>query len=148
MISTAWFVSLQHQCSVQSGLCHYSTCIQYTQVCVSAASVIDILRFVSLQHHCSVQSGLCHSSTCSAQSGLYHCSTGVHYSPVYFGAVLVFSAVSPQQDDLWLSGPPPGQRAERAGGGDRTPDRRKPADLRADSIATMPLVPRKQENIE
>ncbi|GFO03620.1 hypothetical protein PoB_003012500 [Plakobranchus ocellatus] len=40
---------------------------------------------------------------------------------------------SPQQGDLRLSGLPPGQGA---GGGARTRDRRVPADLRADSLAT------------
>ncbi|GFO29141.1 hypothetical protein PoB_005564600 [Plakobranchus ocellatus] len=40
---------------------------------------------------------------------------------------------SPQQGDLRLSGPPSGQGA---GGGARTRDRRVPADLRADSLAT------------
>ncbi|GFO37238.1 hypothetical protein PoB_006374300 [Plakobranchus ocellatus] len=43
---------------------------------------------------------------------------------------------SPQQGDLKLSGPPSGQGA---GGGDRTRDRRVPADLRADSLATALL---------
>ncbi|GFO06161.1 hypothetical protein PoB_003266600 [Plakobranchus ocellatus] len=42
---------------------------------------------------------------------------------------------SPQQGDLRLSGPPSGQGA---GGGARTRDRRDPADLRADSLATLP----------
>ncbi|GFO49094.1 hypothetical protein PoB_007559900 [Plakobranchus ocellatus] len=42
---------------------------------------------------------------------------------------------SPQQGDLRLSGPPSGQGA---GGGARTRDRRIPADLRADSLATVP----------
>ncbi|GFN76900.1 hypothetical protein PoB_000340600 [Plakobranchus ocellatus] len=42
---------------------------------------------------------------------------------------------SPQQGDLRLSGPPSGQDA---GGGARTRDRRVPADLRADSLATVP----------
>ncbi|GFO11915.1 hypothetical protein PoB_003842000 [Plakobranchus ocellatus] len=41
---------------------------------------------------------------------------------------------SPQQGDLRLSGPPPGQGA---GSGARTRDRRVPADLRADSQATV-----------
>ncbi|GFO23700.1 hypothetical protein PoB_005020500 [Plakobranchus ocellatus] len=41
---------------------------------------------------------------------------------------------SPQQGDLRLSGPPSGQGA---GSGARTRDRRVPADLRADSQATM-----------
>ncbi|GFN96428.1 hypothetical protein PoB_002293400 [Plakobranchus ocellatus] len=41
---------------------------------------------------------------------------------------------SPQQGDLRLSGPPSGQGA---GGGARTRDRRVPADLRADSLATV-----------
>ncbi|GFN95812.1 hypothetical protein PoB_002231800 [Plakobranchus ocellatus] len=45
---------------------------------------------------------------------------------------------SPQQGDLRLSGPPSGQDA---GGGARTRDRRVPADLRADSLATVPPTP-------
>ncbi|GFO04089.1 hypothetical protein PoB_003059400 [Plakobranchus ocellatus] len=47
---------------------------------------------------------------------------------------------SPQQGDLRLSGPPSGQDA---GSGARTGDRRVPADLRADSQATvLPTPPR------
>ncbi|GFO29738.1 hypothetical protein PoB_005624300 [Plakobranchus ocellatus] len=42
---------------------------------------------------------------------------------------------SPQQGDLRLSGSPSGQGA---GGGNRTRDKRFPADLGADSLATMP----------
>ncbi|GFN89541.1 hypothetical protein PoB_001604700 [Plakobranchus ocellatus] len=45
---------------------------------------------------------------------------------------------SPQQGDHRLSGPPSGQGA---GGGARTCDRRVPADLRADSLATVPPTP-------
>ncbi|GFN87782.1 hypothetical protein PoB_001428800 [Plakobranchus ocellatus] len=45
---------------------------------------------------------------------------------------------SPQQGDLRLSGPPSGQDA---GGGAQTRDRRVPADLRADSLATVPPTP-------
>ncbi|GFN75936.1 hypothetical protein PoB_000244200 [Plakobranchus ocellatus] len=44
----------------------------------------------------------------------------------------------PQQGDLRLSGPPSGQDA---GGGARTRDRRVPADLRADTLATVPPTP-------
>ncbi|GFO07997.1 hypothetical protein PoB_003450200 [Plakobranchus ocellatus] len=44
----------------------------------------------------------------------------------------------PQQGDLRLSGPPSGQGA---GGGAQTRDRRVPADLRADSLATVPPTP-------
>ncbi|GFN92280.1 short transient receptor potential channel 6 [Plakobranchus ocellatus] len=44
----------------------------------------------------------------------------------------------PQQDDLRLSGLTSGQSA---GGGARTRDRRVPADLRADSLATVPPTP-------
>ncbi|GFN96143.1 LOW QUALITY PROTEIN: hypothetical protein PoB_002264900 [Plakobranchus ocellatus] len=43
-------------------------------------------------------------------------------------------APRPQQGDLRLSGPPSGQGADD---GARTPDRRFPADLRADSLATV-----------
>ncbi|GFO30512.1 hypothetical protein PoB_005701700 [Plakobranchus ocellatus] len=46
--------------------------------------------------------------------------------------------VSPQQGDLRLSGPPSGQGA---GVGARTRGRRVPADLRADSLATVPPTP-------
>ncbi|GFO26743.1 hypothetical protein PoB_005324800 [Plakobranchus ocellatus] len=46
--------------------------------------------------------------------------------------------VSSQQDDIRLSGPPPGQGA---GVGARTRDRRVPADLRANSLATVPPTP-------
>ncbi|GFO01116.1 hypothetical protein PoB_002762100 [Plakobranchus ocellatus] len=42
---------------------------------------------------------------------------------------------SPQQGDLRLSGPPSGQGA---GGGARTSNRNVSADLRADSLATVP----------
>ncbi|GFO33117.1 hypothetical protein PoB_005962200 [Plakobranchus ocellatus] len=49
--------------------------------------------------------------------------------------------VGPQQGDLRLSGPPSGQGA---GSGARTRDRRVPADLRADSQATvLPTPPHK-----
>ncbi|GFN75090.1 transporter [Plakobranchus ocellatus] len=44
----------------------------------------------------------------------------------------------PQQDDFRLSGPPSGQGT---GGGARIRDRRVPADLRADSLATEPPKP-------
>ncbi|GFN86294.1 hypothetical protein PoB_001280000 [Plakobranchus ocellatus] len=44
----------------------------------------------------------------------------------------------PQQGDLRLSGPPSGQGA---GSGARTRDKRVPADLRADSLATVPPTP-------
>ncbi|GFO43302.1 hypothetical protein PoB_006980700 [Plakobranchus ocellatus] len=42
---------------------------------------------------------------------------------------------SPEQDDLRLSGPPQGQGT---GGGARTRDRRVPADLRTDSLTSVP----------
>ncbi|GFN85888.1 hypothetical protein PoB_001239400 [Plakobranchus ocellatus] len=42
---------------------------------------------------------------------------------------------SPQQSDYRLSGSPSGQST---GGGARTCDRRLPADIRADSLATVP----------
>ncbi|GFO24839.1 hypothetical protein PoB_005134400 [Plakobranchus ocellatus] len=41
----------------------------------------------------------------------------------------------PQQGDLKLSGPPSGQGA---GGGAQTRDRSIPADIRADSLVTVP----------
>ncbi|GFO17064.1 hypothetical protein PoB_004356900 [Plakobranchus ocellatus] len=44
----------------------------------------------------------------------------------------------PQQGDLRLSGPPSSQDA---GGGAQTRDRRVPADLRADSLGTVPPTP-------
>ncbi|GFN88168.1 hypothetical protein PoB_001467400 [Plakobranchus ocellatus] len=46
----------------------------------------------------------------------------------------------PQQGDLWLSDLPPGQGA---GDGARTHDRRIPADIRADLLATVPPTPRR-----
>ncbi|GFO50638.1 hypothetical protein PoB_007714300 [Plakobranchus ocellatus] len=55
------------------------------------------------------------------------------YSQVQFGVG------SPQQGDLRLSGPPSGQGASS---GARTRDRRVPADLRADSQATVLPTPR------
>ncbi|GFN86133.1 hypothetical protein PoB_001263900 [Plakobranchus ocellatus] len=50
-----------------------------------------------------------------------------------------------QEGDLRLSGPPSGQGT---GGGARTYDERVPADLRADSLATVPLMPqlKQQDN--
>ncbi|GFN91033.1 hypothetical protein PoB_001753900 [Plakobranchus ocellatus] len=45
---------------------------------------------------------------------------------------------TPQQGDLRLSGPPSGQGA---GGGAQTRDRKVPANLRADSLSTMPPMP-------
>ncbi|GFN87591.1 hypothetical protein PoB_001409700, partial [Plakobranchus ocellatus] len=45
---------------------------------------------------------------------------------------------SPQQGDLRFTGPPSGQGA---GGGVRTRDRQVSADLRADSLATVPPMP-------
>ncbi|GFO34219.1 hypothetical protein PoB_006072400 [Plakobranchus ocellatus] len=50
---------------------------------------------------------------------------------------------SPQQGDLRLSGPPSGQGA---GSGARTRDRRVPADLRADSQATVLPTPPYRDN--
>ncbi|GFO43861.1 hypothetical protein PoB_007036600 [Plakobranchus ocellatus] len=55
--------------------------------------------------------------------------------PVRLGFLYI---ASPQQGDLRLSGPPSGQGA---GGGARTRDRMVPADLRADSLATVPPTP-------
>ncbi|GFN73924.1 hypothetical protein PoB_000043000 [Plakobranchus ocellatus] len=49
---------------------------------------------------------------------------------------------NPQQGDLRLSGPPSGQGA---GGGARTRDRMVPADLRADSLATVPPTPPEED---
>ncbi|GFO18174.1 hypothetical protein PoB_004467900 [Plakobranchus ocellatus] len=51
------------------------------------------------------------------------------------GGVMEIDLARPQQGDLRLSGPPPGQGA---GGGARTRDRMLPADLKADSLATVP----------
>ncbi|GFO20403.1 hypothetical protein PoB_004690800 [Plakobranchus ocellatus] len=45
---------------------------------------------------------------------------------------------NPQEGDLRVSGPPSGQGA---GGGARTSDRRIPANLRADWLATVPPTP-------
>ncbi|GFO21852.1 hypothetical protein PoB_004835700 [Plakobranchus ocellatus] len=52
---------------------------------------------------------------------------------------LCYCITNLQQDDIMLSAPPSGQGA---GGGARTRDRRIRADLRADSLATVPLTPR------
>ncbi|GFO19201.1 hypothetical protein PoB_004570600 [Plakobranchus ocellatus] len=54
-----------------------------------------------------------------------------------FDAVIAVAA-SPQQGDLKLSGPPPGQGAS---GGARTRDRRVSVDLRTDSLVTVPPTP-------
>ncbi|GFN93026.1 hypothetical protein PoB_001953200 [Plakobranchus ocellatus] len=54
------------------------------------------------------------------------------FSSFFFLSFLYIA--SPQQGDLRLSGPPSGQGA---GSGARTRDRRVPADLRADSQATV-----------
>ncbi|GFO28710.1 hypothetical protein PoB_005521500 [Plakobranchus ocellatus] len=50
----------------------------------------------------------------------------------------------PQHDDLRLSGPPPGQEASS---GARTRNRRVPADLRADSLSTVPPTLSKLHNV-
>ncbi|GFN73564.1 hypothetical protein PoB_000007000 [Plakobranchus ocellatus] len=52
---------------------------------------------------------------------------------------------SPQQDDLRLLGPPLDQGT---GGGARTRDRRVVADLRMDSLTTVPLTPQTQSELE
>ncbi|GFN84663.1 hypothetical protein PoB_001116900 [Plakobranchus ocellatus] len=51
---------------------------------------------------------------------------------------MVLYITSPQQDDLRFSGLPSGQSA---GGAARTRDRRVPADLRVNSLATVPPTP-------
>ncbi|GFN86798.1 hypothetical protein PoB_001330400 [Plakobranchus ocellatus] len=51
---------------------------------------------------------------------------------------------SPQQGDLRLSGPPSGQGVS---GGARTRDRGIPADIRADSIATVPPTPHNRREL-
>ncbi|GFO03661.1 hypothetical protein PoB_003016600 [Plakobranchus ocellatus] len=53
-------------------------------------------------------------------------------------ATVILVCASPQQGDLRLSGHPSGQGAS---GRARTRDRRVPADLRADSLATVPPTP-------
>ncbi|GFN78949.1 hypothetical protein PoB_000545500 [Plakobranchus ocellatus] len=60
---------------------------------------------------------------------------GLSVGPTLFNGTPNTSLFSPQQGDLRLSGPPSGQGA---GGGARTRDRKVPADLRADSLATVP----------
>ncbi|GFO36903.1 hypothetical protein PoB_006340800 [Plakobranchus ocellatus] len=52
------------------------------------------------------------------------------------------STPCPHQGDLRLSGPPSGQGV---GGGARTRGRRFPADLRTDSLATVPSTPPNKE---
>ncbi|GFO11909.1 hypothetical protein PoB_003841400 [Plakobranchus ocellatus] len=51
---------------------------------------------------------------------------------------------SPPQGDLRLLGPPSGKGV---GGGARTRDRRDPADLRTDSLATKPPTPLRAEQL-
>ncbi|GFO48048.1 hypothetical protein PoB_007455300 [Plakobranchus ocellatus] len=53
----------------------------------------------------------------------------------WFGSLYI---ASPQQGDLRFQGPPSGQDA---GSGARTRDRRVPADLRSDSLTTVPPTP-------
>ncbi|GFO34325.1 hypothetical protein PoB_006083000 [Plakobranchus ocellatus] len=55
-----------------------------------------------------------------------------------FGSGFLYIA-SPQKGDLRLLGPPSDQGAD---GGARTRDRRVPADIRADSQATVPPTPK------
>ncbi|GFN88798.1 hypothetical protein PoB_001530400 [Plakobranchus ocellatus] len=65
---TVTFVSLQRQCSVQSGLCQCSASIHNGQVCVTAAPVFSTVWF---EHH----------------------STSIQYSQVSVTEALVFSVV-------------------------------------------------------
>ncbi|GFN80907.1 hypothetical protein PoB_000741300 [Plakobranchus ocellatus] len=62
------------------------------------------------------------------------CVLTVRLQRIRFHTVLSMKFISPQQGDLRLSGPPSGQGA---GSGARTRDRRVPADLRANSQATV-----------
>ncbi|GFN74088.1 growth hormone secretagogue receptor type 1 [Plakobranchus ocellatus] len=64
----------------------------------------------------------------------------LHMVPIPQNSWIPFNDYSPQQGNLRLSGPPSGQGA---GGGARTRDRMVPADLRADSLATVPPTPPK-----
>ncbi|GFN83617.1 hypothetical protein PoB_001012300 [Plakobranchus ocellatus] len=57
---------------------------------------------------------------------------------IRFGWGLFLHIASPQQDDLRLSGPPSNQDGGR---GARTRNRRVPADLKADSLSTVPPIP-------
>ncbi|GFO12443.1 hypothetical protein PoB_003894800 [Plakobranchus ocellatus] len=67
---------------------------------------------------------------------------GPNYLSHEAGLVLGFLYIdSPQQSDLMLSGPSSGQGA---GSRARTCDRRVPADLKADSLATVPPKPRQK----
>ncbi|GFO21368.1 hypothetical protein PoB_004787300 [Plakobranchus ocellatus] len=61
------------------------------------------------------------------------CIKPVHKKVIWFGLVFGYSQSTTR--DPRLSGPPSGQGA---GGGARTRDRKVPADLRADSLATVP----------
>ncbi|GFN89787.1 hypothetical protein PoB_001629300 [Plakobranchus ocellatus] len=60
------------------------------------------------------------------------------FKPRYLSASIDQAEANPQQGDLRLLGPPTGQGA---GNGARTRDRRFPADLRADSLTTVPPTP-------
>ncbi|GFO29782.1 hypothetical protein PoB_005628700 [Plakobranchus ocellatus] len=67
-----------------------------------------------------------------------HPNHGLRSTCAYHFRPDTLSVFDPQQGDLKLSGPPSGQGA---GGGARTRDRKVPADLRADSLATVPPTP-------
>ncbi|GFO05937.1 hypothetical protein PoB_003244200 [Plakobranchus ocellatus] len=80
------------------------------------------------------RSAAAESSLQQQQLSIRHSSYYV-YIQIQFGLLYI---ASPQQGSIRLSGPPSGQGA---GGGARTRDRRFPADLRADSLATVPSTP-------
>ncbi|GFO01306.1 hypothetical protein PoB_002781100 [Plakobranchus ocellatus] len=60
------------------------------------------------------------------------------HGPPFHPVIGFLYIASPQKGDLRLLGPPSGRGAD---GGARTRDRRVPADLRADSQATVPPTP-------
>ncbi|GFO49858.1 hypothetical protein PoB_007636300 [Plakobranchus ocellatus] len=66
-----------------------------------------------------------------------------HVGPVARVWCWLLCVATPQQGDFRFSGRPSGQGAD---GGTRTHDRMVPADLRADSLATVPPMPRSSSN--
>ncbi|GFN96371.1 ankyrin-3 [Plakobranchus ocellatus] len=96
------------------------------------------MKHYTFQAEC-IQASMKTRSTSPKRSPLPSCYYLYSYSgnalkPEVTGVLQRRKKKSPQQGDLRLSGPPSGQGA---GSGARTRDRRVPADLRADSQATV-----------